>query len=92
MTAFRSLLVADAHFLDLLTFLLALSVFGIAGEANGPMRVVYAQGGVSAVIALKLSGTAALSLFTFKWRWAFILAASSGLIGAAVNIWALSLA
>ena len=37
----RPLIVAVAHGLDLVTFLLAFRAFGVEGEANGLMRTLY---------------------------------------------------
>jgi hypothetical protein len=85
----RSLLVANAHGLDLLTFLMVLSLFGIAGESNGVMQTVYASGGILAVVALKASGTAALAFLTQLRRWALLPAAGAGLLGASVNLLAI---
>jgi hypothetical protein len=85
----RPLLVANAHAADLLTFLMAVSLFGIAGESNGVMRTVYASGGLLGVIALKASGTAALAFISQLRGWALVPAAGAGLLGASVNLLAI---
>lgn len=85
----RSLLVANAHAADLLTFLMALSLFGIGGESNGVMQTAYASGGLLAVVALKASGTAALAFLTQLRGWALVPAATAGLFGASVNLLAI---
>jgi len=85
----RPLLVANAHGLDLLTFLMALSLFGIGGEANGFMRTAYASAGLLGVVALKASGTAALAFLAQIRGWALVPAAGAGLLGASVNLLAI---
>jgi hypothetical protein len=87
-----SLIVGVAHGLDLLTFLLALTAFGIGGESNGFMQTVYVHGGQGAIVALKGSGATALGLITQLRGWALVPAALAGIAGAAVNIVALTLA
>jgi hypothetical protein len=86
------LIVGVAHGLDLLTFLLALAAFGIAGESNGFMQTVYLHGGQTGIVALKSSGTAALALISQLRGWAVVPAAAAGIAGAAVNLLALRLA
>jgi hypothetical protein len=87
----RPLLVAVAHGLDLLTFLLALSAFGIGGETNGLMHTIYLQAGQAGIVALKTSGAAALALMSQLWGWTLLPAAAAGIVGAAVNVLALRL-
>ena len=87
----RPLIVAVAHGLDLVTFLLALAAFGIGGESNGFMQTVYFHGGQAGIIALKSSGAAALALITDLHGWALVPAALAGIVGAAVNTLALTL-
>jgi hypothetical protein len=87
----RPLIVAVAHGLDLVTFLLALAAFGIGGESNSIMQSVYAHGGMAGVIALKSSGAAALALITELRGWALLPAGLAGIAGAGANIAALSL-
>jgi hypothetical protein len=88
----RPLIVAVAHGLDLLTFLLALGTFGIGGEANGFMHTIYVQAGQGGIVALKTSGAASLALISQMRGWALVPAAAAGILGAAVNILALRLA
>jgi hypothetical protein len=85
------LIVAVAHGLDLLTFLLAVTAFGIGGESNGVMQTVYAHGGPAAIIGLKGSGATALALITQMRGWALVPAALAGLVGATTNLLALSM-
>ena len=87
----RPLIVAVAHGLDLVTFLLALAAFGIGGESNGFMQTVYVHGGHAGIIGLKSSGAAALALITELRGWALVPAALAGIAGAAVNTIALTL-
>ena len=88
----RPLIVGVAHGLDLVTFLMAVAAFGVAGEANSVMQTVYTHGGPGGVVALKGSGTLALALITELRRWAFLPAAIAGIAGAAINLLALGLA
>jgi hypothetical protein len=85
----RPLLVAVAHSLDLLTFLMVLGVAGISGESNSLMRMAYIMGGVGMVIALKGAGTLGLASLAQMRRWALVPAAGSGILGASVNLIAL---
>lgn len=85
----KPLIVGVAHGLDLLTFLLALAVFGIGGESNGFMQTVYLHGGQGGVVALKTSGAAALALLSQLRGWAAVPAALAGIAGAAANLLAL---
>ena len=55
----RPLIVAVAHGLDLVTFLMALAAFGIRGESNGLMQTVYLHLGPAGILALKSSGATA---------------------------------
>jgi hypothetical protein len=87
----RPLIVAVAHGLDLVTFLLALRVFGVHGEANGLMRTLYLELGPAGIVALKTAGTSALACMSQLRRWAFVPAAAAGIVGAAVNLLALRL-
>jgi hypothetical protein len=95
----RSLLVANAHAADLLTFLMAFSLAGIAGESNGVMQTVYASGGLVGVVISKTAGTVlAAAIVTrlspgraySRWKrfhqWALLPAAGAGLLGASVNL------
>ena len=88
----RPLIVGVAHGLDLVTFLMAVAAFGIAGEANSVMQTVYAHGGQGGIVALKGSGALALALITELRGWAFLPAAIAGIAGAAINLLALGLA
>lgn len=85
----RPLIVSVAHGLDFLTFTLALSAFGIAGEANGLMGTVYVSAGLLGILALKASGTLGLACITQMRPWALVPAAGAGIFGAAVNLAAL---
>ena len=88
----RPLIVAVAHGLDLMTFLLALAAFGVGGEANGLMQLAYLHLGLVGVVALKTSGATALALISQLRGWALLPAAGAGILGAAVNLLALRLA
>jgi hypothetical protein len=89
----RPLLVGVAHGLDLLTFMLAVAVLGlsIGDEANPFMRMAYATTGMAGVVALKTSGAVALALIAHMRRWALIPAAGAGIVGASVNVLAISI-
>jgi len=80
----RLLLVAVAHGMDLLTFLMAASVFGIDGEWGASRSVIGA--GLVGIVALKAFGTLGLVCLTQLRRWAFVPAAASGLIYASINL------
>ena len=88
----RPLLVAVAHSLDLLTFLIAVSLFGINGEANATMQLAFLSAGLGGVIALKLAGTSALACIAQMRSWALIPAAGAGILGASVNLAAIAIA
>ena len=88
----RPLIVAVAHGLDLMTFLLALAAFGVGGEANGLMQAAYLHLGPAGVVALKTAGTTALALISQLRGWALLPAAAAGIVGAATNLLALKLA
>jgi hypothetical protein len=87
----RPLIVAVAHGLDLVTFLIALAAFGVGGESNGLMQSVYLHLGPAGVVALKSMGAMALSLITQLRGWALVPAAAAGIVGAATNLLALRL-
>lgn len=82
---------AVAHGLDLVTFLLALRVFGVHGEANGLMRTLYLELGPAGVVALKSAGAIALAFISQLRGWALVPAAFAGIVGAATNLLALRL-
>jgi hypothetical protein len=87
----RPLIVAVAHGLDLLTFLMALAAYGVGGEANGVMQTVYLHLGPAGIVALKSSGAAALAMISQLRGWALVPAAAAGILGAAVNLAALKI-
>lgn len=87
----RPLLVAVAHGLDLVTFLMALAVFGIRGESNGLMQTAYLHLGPAGILALKSTGATALALLSLLRGWALVPAAAAGIVGAASNLLALRL-
>jgi hypothetical protein len=88
----RPLIVAVAHGLDLVTFLLALRAFGgVHGEANGLMRTLYLEVGPAGIVALKSAGASALAFMSQLRGWALVPAACAGILGAAVNLLALRL-
>ena len=87
----RPLIVAVAHGLDLVTFLLALAAFGVGGESNGLMQSAYVHLGLAGVVALKSTGAMALALISQLRGWALVPAAAAGIVGAATNLLALRL-
>jgi hypothetical protein len=87
----RPLIVAVAHGLDLVTFLLALAAFGVGGESNGLMQSAYLHLGPGGVVALKSIGATALALISQLRGWALVPAAAAGIVGAATNLLALRL-
>lgn len=86
-----ALLVAVAHGLDLVTFMLAVDRWGIGGEANGLVQMAYLSGGLLLVVTLKASGALALSCIAHMRRWALLPAAGAGIAGATFNLIAISL-
>lgn len=86
-----ALLVAVSHGLDLLTFMLAVERWGIAGEANSLMQMAYLSGGLALVVTLKASGALALSCIAHLRRWALLPAAGAGIAGATINLIAITL-
>jgi hypothetical protein len=78
--------VMATHGTDLVTFLLAVSLFGIQGESNGVMRAVYGQLGMAGIVSLKVGGTLALAAITARRPWALVPAAGAGYLGAVVNL------
>lgn len=82
----RPLWVLNAHGADLLTFLLAVSLFGIQGEGNGIMRAVESQLGLAGIIGLKAGGAIALAAIAARRRWALIPATGAGFVGAVINL------
>ncbi len=86
----RPLMVAVSQGLDLLTFLMAVSMFGIQGE-YGPARSVF-HAGMGEIVILKMCGTIALMWMvqSSRWprirSWSFVPAVASGLIYASVNL------
>jgi biotin transporter BioY len=88
----RPLLVGVAHGLDLVTFMLALTIFGltIEDEWNHLARMAYATGGLAAVALLKASGTVALAFIVHMRRWALLPATVPGIVGASVNLLAIA--
>ena len=83
MTGF--LLVAVAHGLDLLTFMVAVTVHGIGGEANPLARMAFISLGLLGLVVLKAAGTVALACIAHMRPWALIPATVSGMLGAVVN-------
>lgn len=88
----RPLIVAVAHGLDLLTFAMALTAFGVGGESNGLMRAAYLHAGPAGIVALKSAGAAALAYISQLRAWALVPAALAGIVGAATNLLAIALA
>jgi hypothetical protein len=88
----RPLIVAVAHGLDLLTFALALTAFGVGGEWNGLMRSAYLHAGPAGIVALKSAGATALAFMSQLRGWALVPAAFAGIVGAVTNLLALGLA
>ena len=86
----RFLLVLVAHGLDLLTFMWVVSVYSIDGEWNTLARTAVAAGGIGLLILLKSAGSLALGLISHMRPWALIPAAGAGLLGASVNLLALT--
>jgi biotin transporter BioY len=87
------LLVGVAHGLDLVTFMLALTLTPITidGEWNVLARMAYASAGLAGVVLLKASGTVALALIVHMRRWALLPATVPGIIGATVNLLAIAI-
>ena len=87
----RRLLFLNAHALDVLTFLWAVSAFGLSGESNPLMRDLYQAGGLGGIIAVRSVAIAAYARWIPRWRTAFTFGIWLGLIGAASNLAALAL-
>ena len=85
----RPLLVAVAHGLDVLTFLLVVQIYGLGGEWNR-----FAALGLGVLLLLKVFGTAALAFMVHRpvWpltalhRYGLVPAVGAGIIGAEVNL------
>jgi hypothetical protein len=78
-----------AHLADLAAFGLAISLYGIGGEANPLARGLFELGGVGLLVATKVAGALAAALIVARrpgWLW---LASGSGLVGALTAIVAL---
>jgi hypothetical protein len=86
----RSLLLLNAHALDLATLLPLVTAYGAVGEANPVVRLVYGLAGTAGIVALKATGTALL-LLTRRWRVLSTLAIVVGMLGALTNAVAWSL-
>jgi hypothetical protein len=86
--------------LDCLTFAVVATLYGVGGESNPVAHVMFAIGGVTGIIALKVIGMGAM-LFLVRYlagrgrtRMAKIgagLAGTTGLLGAATNVLSLAL-
>jgi hypothetical protein len=77
------------HLADFATFVLAIGLYGVAGEANPIARELYATGGLPLVAAVKIGGALVAALIVSRrnrWLW---LAAGSGLLGAGTTLVAL---
>lgn len=81
MTAAISATIAT-HLADLAAFGLAISIYGIAGEANPIARELYGVGGVALLVAVKVAGALVAALIVARRRQWLWLAAGSGLLGA----------
>ncbi len=85
----RFLLVAVAHGLDLVTFLVVVQVYGLTGEWNR-----FATFGLGALLLLKAAGTTALALMIHRpmwplsamYRYGLVPTVGAGIIGAEVNL------
>ena len=87
----RRLLFLNAQWLDVLTFLWAVSAFGMAGEGNPVMRDLYQAGGIGGVIAVRFLAVTAYARWVPRWRTAFTFGIWLGLVGASTNLAALAL-
>jgi hypothetical protein len=78
------------HLADFATFVIAIGLYGVAGEANPIARELYGAGGLALVGAVKVAGALVAALIVARrsrWLW---LAAGSGLLGAATTLVALA--
>jgi hypothetical protein len=89
MTAAISATIAT-HLADLATFGLAISFYGIVGEANPVARELFASGGLPLVAAIKVAGALLAALIVARHRQWLWLGAGSGLVGAVLTLTALA--
>jgi hypothetical protein len=77
------------HLADLATFMLAIGLYGVAGESNPVVRELFGLGGLPLVAAVKVAGALVAALIVSRRRQWLWLAAGSGLLGAVVTLAAL---
>jgi hypothetical protein len=93
----RRLLLLDAQGLDLLTFLWAVSVFGLA-ESNSSMKALYVTTGVLGIVVAKGIAAGLFGWFGHRWehrygkRTFLTFGIWLGLVGAATNVAAVGIA
>lgn len=83
------LMVLVSHGLDFLTFLLAVSLFGVDGEVNGVAKWLIALGGFGLLLLVKSAGATLLAGIVQRRPGYLLPAAGAGLLGASVNLLAM---
>lgn len=92
-----ALAVIAAMLADVLTFVCAVSIYSIGGEANPLARLVYVHAGIVGLVALKAAGTLVvllmLSLISEPLRsWAAVAIVTMTLLAAGTNAYAVVIA
>jgi hypothetical protein len=88
----RRLLLLNAHGLDALTFLWALSLYGGAQlESNPVMRLVYATAGTGGIVVAKAAGVGIFAWAGQRWRGLLTFGIVIGLVGALANLVAIGI-
>lgn len=83
------LIVLLSHALDFLTFLMAVSLFGLRGEANGLALWLVTLGGLGLLLLVKSAGATLLAGIVQRRPGYLLPAAGAGLLGASINLLAL---
>lgn len=83
------LMVLVSHGLDFLTFLMAVSLFGLPGEVNGLAKWLVALGGFGLLLLVKSAGATLLAGIVQRRPGYLLPAAGAGLLGASLNLLAM---
>ena len=82
----RRLLLLNAHGLDLLTLLWALSLGGIGGEANPVIRSLFVTSGPLGIVAIKSAGVGVFAWKAASRRTLLTFGIWLGIVGALANV------
>lgn len=83
------LIVLVSHGLDFLTFVMAVSLFGLSGEVNGLALWIVALGGFGLLLLVKSAGATLLAGIVQTRPRYLLPAAGAGIVGASINLLAL---